>query len=266
MQRGTNNRFKRNFLILAISLLLSGSGAANAEGNATAGPVAIKSTQDLVNWMTFYYMHPQPDLLVPALMFADQNGMVQQGEAPLTAFVSRLFAQNPKRLGVWLEQLDALTPKSKPMLWSSLWWSGTVESKEALNKLLVKLPPKSQDYLMSQMAKPAEPIEEMEIKSPAVLDELWGAFSATGDDKYIVRLMTALPWIYDASGDFNKLSIGGAARWSLASNAQQHPKVMKLCLKAKETKPELRKALELVLADAAKTPEGNQQAVTRTAQ
>lgn len=267
MQRCKKN-MTRNVLLLAISLILSGADAAIAQGKpeVPAAPAAITSTQDLVNWMTYYYMHPQPDLLVPALIYADSNGLVQKGEAPLTAFVSRVFALNPKRIPTWTAQLEALSAKSKPMLWSALWWSNTVEGKETLNKLATTLPPKSQDFILAQMGKPAEPIEQMEIKSPEVLDELWGAFSATGDEKYVTRLMTALPWTYDASGDFNKLSIGGVARWSLTSNALQHPKVLKLCVKARESQPELRKALDHVLAEVQKGSQPNQQASTRTAQ
>jgi hypothetical protein len=266
MQLGSKKSLTCSALLLAISLVMSGSGAAVAQAKADtgAGPTSIQSPQDLIQWMTYYYMHPQPDLLAPALIYADANGLVEKGEAPLTAFVSRVFAQNPKRVGPWAEQLNAaLSPKSKPMLWSALWWSNTVEGKEQLNKLAQSLPAKSQDMILAQMAKPAVPIETMEMKSPEVLDELWGAFSATGDEKYVSRLMGALPWIYDPSGDFNKLSIGGAARWSLTSNAQQHPKVMKLCVKARETRPELRKALDQVLADAAKA---QQQASTRSTQ
>lgn len=267
MPRRTN-QWMRTVLLVATSIVLTNANGALAQtkSDPTAGPTAVQSTPDLVQWMTYYYMHPQPDLLVPALIYADQNGLIAKGEAPLTAFVSRVFEQNPKRIANWAEQLDALSPKAKPMFWSALWWSNTVEGKEALNKLLVTMPPKSQEWVMAQMSKPAEPIEQMAIKSPEVLDELWGAFSATGDEKYVTRLMSTLPWQYDPSGDFTKLSISGAARWSLSSNAQQHPKVMKLCLKARETHPELRKALDQVLTEAAKGSQAGHQASTRTAQ
>lgn len=266
MQRGRKN-FVHSTLLVALSLMLCGSPAALAEKvDPTAPPASVQSVQDLQQWMTYYYMHPTPNLLVPALLFADKEGLVQKGEAPLTAFVSRVFAQNPKQIENWVAQLaPAMSSKSLPMLYSSLWWSNTLEGKEVLGKLVQSLPQKTQEYLLAQMAKPAEPIEQMEIKSPEVLDELWGAFSATGDDKYVLRLMSALPWSYDPSGDFTKLSIGGAARWSLSSNAIQHPKVRALCIKARETHPEWRKALDQVLAEANK-PSTNQQASTRTAQ
>jgi hypothetical protein len=266
MQRGNKKNFVQSAMLLAVSLMICGSGGAFAQkADPTAGPTSISSPQDLVQWMTYYYMHPQPDLVVPAILFADQNGFVQKGEAPLTAFLSRVFAENPKRIEGWVGQLaPAMSSKSLPMLYSALWWSNTLEGKEVLGKLAASLPQKTQEYLMAQMAKPAEPIEEMEIKSPEVLDELWGAFSATGDDKYVTRLMSTLPWNYDPSGDFTRLSIAGAARWSLTSNAQQHPKVKALCLKARETHPELRKALDQVLGDTAKSAT-TQQASTTTA-
>lgn len=266
MQGRKTKHLKRSLLLLAVSLLLPGGNIAFAEQkDTTAGPTAVRSTEDLVQWMTYYYLHPQPDLLVPALIYADQNGLVEKGEAPLTAFVSQVFATNPKRIANWVPQLDALSSKSKQMVWSALWWANTVEAKEALNKLVVNLPQKSQEVLLAQMGKPPEAIEAMEIKSPEVLDELWGAFSATGDEKYVYRLMTALPWTYDTNGDYNKLTIGGAARWSLVSNAQQHPKVLKICQKARETHPEWKKALDVVLAEASKNSH-NQQASTPTAQ
>lgn len=269
MQRRTKKGLLVSVLMLATSLAICNAPAlAQSKSDPTAAPASVQSAQDLVQWMTYYYMHPQPDLLVPALLYADTNGLVEKGEAPLTAFVSRVFAQNPKRIAAWSEQLsNALSAKSKPMFWSALWWSNTVEGKEALQKMLQTMPQKSQEYVLAQMGKPAEAIELMQIKSPEVLDELWGAFSATGDDKYVNRVMTALPWSYDPNGDFTKLSIGGAARWSLSSNAVQHPKVLKLCMQARQTHPELKKALDQIIADASKAAQTqNQQASTRNTQ
>ena len=190
------------FFLLAMSVSVLGMPGANAEAIApvvkppidTSAPASIKSSQDLVQWMTYYYLHPQPELLAPAVLYADSTGLLAQGQAPLTAFVSRVFAQNPDKIPGWVAELQPLSSKGKKIIWSALWWSGTVQGKDQLSKMLLTLPQKDQDVVMAQMAQPAEPIEHMEIRSPEVLDELWGAFSATGDDKYVTRLMTALPW------------------------------------------------------------------------
>ena len=61
-----------------------------------------------------------------------------------------------------------------------------------------------------------------------VLDALWGYFMATGDDAPVVRIMAALPWM-EVRGDIPRLSVGGAAKWSLTSNAAQHERVLRIC-------------------------------------
>jgi hypothetical protein len=218
----------------------------------TAAPAAINSTEDVVQWMTYYYLHPQPDLLVPALQYADANGLIEKGQAPLTAFVSRVFAQNPARIAGWTKELESLSPQGKPLLWSALWWSNTVEGKQSLEELMKTLTEKQAGEVLQQMAHPATPIEQLEVKTPEVLDELWGAYSATGDEKYVNRLISVLPWQYDHSADYMRMTIGSAARWSLTSNAQQHPAVLKICLKARDAQPQLKGILDKIITDATK--------------
>jgi len=61
-----------------------------------------------------------------------------------------------------------------------------------------------------------------------VLDALWGNFMATGSKKPVERIMAVLPWV-DVKGDTSRLLVGGAAQWSLTSNAIQHDLVFKFC-------------------------------------
>jgi hypothetical protein len=65
-------------------------------------------------------------------------------------------------------------------------------------------------------------------QGPWVLDALWGKFMATGERAPVERIITTLPWL-DIKGDINRLLVGGSARWSLASNAIQHKRVLKIC-------------------------------------
>jgi hypothetical protein len=285
MQSGINRQQTKHSFLLALSLSLltsfstaavladdlqSGSKAAptNIAGVDTSAPKSINAPEDLQRWMEFYYLHPQPELLVPALHFADSSGLVKQGEAPLTAFVSRIFAQNPKSIAGWTASLSDLSPASRPMLWSALWWSSTIEGKEQLNKLATSYPnPRDQDAVLSQMAKPSEPVDQMAMNRPEVLDELWGAFSATGDEKYINRLISTLPWLTDNGGDYIKLTIAGAAKWSLVSNARVHPKVLACVMQARQNQPALKRTLDAVIAEAQKASTNqNQQAASNTSQ
>lgn len=214
-------------------------------------PSAINSQSDLIAWMTYYYLHPQPDLLVPGILLADKQGLLDDtGRAPLMAFVSQVFSQNPGKIKTWSEQLQALKPTSKSLLYTALYWSPAPEARETLDKIIQTLPEKAQAELKTQTAHPAEPIEKMDITTPAVLDELWGSFCATGDERYVNRLLTVLPWCDSDGKDLMKLMIGGAAKWSLTSNAEQHPRVMSICLKARDCRPELKKVLTEVIEKA----------------
>ena len=80
---------------------------------------------------------------------------------------------------------------------------------------------------------------EIPINSPMVLDMLWGAFMASGDEKYIIRIISALPNVnIDIKEDHSKFMIGGTARWLLTSNAIQHEIVFKICKEQVSRQPE----------------------------
>src|ERR1019366_1352485 len=89
-----------------------------------------------------------------------------------------------------------------------------------------------------------------EITSPQFLDALWASFFATGDERYVWRLISALPMV-DTKGDVSKMLIGGAAQWSLTSNAIQHGRVMEICEAQLNTLPDDQKpALKKVIDSA----------------
>ena len=89
-------------------------------------------------------------------------------------------------------------------------------------------------------------------RGPWVLDALWGYFMATGDDAPLARIMAALPWV-NVRGDVSRLLVGGAARWSLISNAIQHSPVMASCREQVKIQPkEVADVLREVIAQAEK--------------
>jgi hypothetical protein len=218
-------------------------------------PRQIASKEELGRWMTYYYLHPQPDLLVPAVLYAESQGFLTgDARTPLVAFISHVFAQNPARIAGWSQALSAMQEPNRTALWTALWWSATKEGKDALDGIMKGLPPKAQTFLQTQMAHPPQPFDQQDISTPAVLDELWASWSATGEERYVRRLMTVLPWAAAEQKDLNKMTIGGAARWSLTSNAQQHPRVLKLCMQVRDNDPQLRPYLEPIIT-AATSPE-----------
>jgi hypothetical protein len=215
-------------------------------------PKAINTAQDLNQWLTYYYLHPQPDLVVPATLLAEKKGfLASDNGGPYMAFLSLVFAKNPTRVGSWIQQLDAIPPKDRPMLWTALYWSHTPEAQKLLDQIIKTLPEKTRKSLIEQVAKPPVPIESVDVTSPAVLDMLWGAFFATGDDKYVKRMISTLPW-ESQNKDLTRMQVAASARWSLTSNAEQHSRVLKICQQVRDAQPELKAQLDPVIEKATK--------------
>lgn len=212
----------------------------------------MKTMDDLTRWMTYYYVHPQPEFTVQAILLADQNNLLEgDSVAPFQGFLSKVFEANPQQIPTWFSQLGALKDASKTVLLTAVWWSNTKEGKTLLDNIANSLPEKAKTEFHKQIDKKADDLDKMAIESPDVLDVLWGAFSATGDERYIKRLMDPISWGDKENKDLNKLLISSAASWSIASNIVQHPRVKEICEKLQEDAG-LKAYAERVLAESAK--------------
>ena len=65
------------------------------------------------------------------------------------------------------------------------------------------------------------------VQSAKHLDELWGEYFRTENPWAIKRIISALKYVNSKQG--NAIIVGNAAKWSLTSNASQHPKVLNIC-------------------------------------
>jgi hypothetical protein len=94
--------------------------------------------------------------------------------------------------------------------------------------------------------------EREEPLSVAALDDYWAAFVATGDKVHVEKVISALPLV-EVRGDVDRLMIGGAAKWSLSSNAYQHSRVLEICKAAAMVAEEPgKKLLNEIIAEAEK--------------
>ena len=214
----------------------------------------LKTVDDLSRWMTYYYVHPQPEFIVPAIILADKSGLLEgDSVAPFQAFLSGVFEKNPERITEWFTQLGSIKDGSKTVILTAIYWTNSKEAKTLLTNIAGTLPEKAKVEFHKQIDKPAESLDKLPIDSPDVLDILWGAFSATGDEKYVKRLMSTLTWSDHESKDLNKMLIASAASWSLSSNVDQHPKVKEICQSVRSKEPTMKAYIDRVFADAAKS-------------
>lgn len=220
---------------------------------------AIKTTDDLSRWMNYYYLHPQPDLMIQAIDYIQKNNLASNdARNSLIAFFSQLIAQNPQKLAAWTEHFKSMDERMKGILWTAMWQADTPESKKQLVIFTNSLSPEIKKAT-SKMPAPVA-IEKMPIQGPGALDRLWSCFCATGDERYVKRVIEVLPppdthGAKQVPGNVaSEMMRAGAAKWSLTSNAHQHKKVLAICMQIKQqTKdPTLKKELTAVIEKAQK--------------
>lgn len=200
---------------------------------AVAPAVAVtpfQSQDEFGKWLTFYYQNPEPSRVPEAINYMSKSGLLDNKGAypPISGFLSGAFRDNPDKMASWLGQLGSLDERHLGVVVLGVWYAGLPQSQKTAYALLEKHAKLKAEYAYLYKGSPA-PIEEIPLEQgPWVLDALWGKFMATGDSAPVKRIATTLPWI-DGKGDVTRLLTGGAARWSLTSNAVQHKRVLDIC-------------------------------------
>ncbi len=204
-------------LLLAFSLCLSTPTTTSAEEKTPANGD---------DWLTFYYRNPRPDQLIPQLKAWSSEGTLQDqnARAPLLGFLSQVFRQNTDQIASWYQQTKDLPPKDQELINMAIWISNTKESNQLLEK---ELP-------TAFAGKTPPDILTLKLDSSSALDLLWGYYFATGDSKALRRIAAMFRYA-DAPEKVDGLPEGRsplyvilpkAAKWSISSNARQHPKVL----------------------------------------
>ena len=230
--------------LAAALLVLLASAAAHAQ------PFA--DIEQAGQWFTYYYLKPDPDRLPQALRLMSDEGMLKEdkGAAPVTGFLSGVLRANPKRARELVSRLSFLPEDEQSIVLLGLWYSAVPEAKAILKELTASMPAQGA-RIAFLLATPALPVVEVPPDQGAwVLDAWWGYFFATGDELPVKALIATLPWA-QIHGDVGRQMVGGAARWSLASNAAQHDRVLAICKAQMAAQPaEVAKLLAEVVQSA----------------
>lgn len=225
------------------------------ESNPTviASAAEVTTEKQLDEWLMYYYLHPRPDLTVSAIHLMSKKGWLSKAssQSPVSSFLAQVFVSNSDKTKSWLTELRASSDDQKTMAALSVWMAHTSNSVSLLESAGATGSPLYQDYVRRLLMDDHPPdFLKDTISSAGFLDALWGSFFATGDERYVQRLISALP-LLDTKGDVARMLIGGAAQWSLTSNAVQHPKVMEICEKELKTLPDDQKpTLEKIIESA----------------
>ena len=191
----------------------------------------FSSIDDFSKWMTYYYVDPEPQRIPSAIKFYSDSSLYNKENTRMitAAFFAALFKKDNELMKKSFDDISATgSENSRLILLNALHMVNSEESRALIKKAeaewksegLKNAIKKAISSSVSDIFK--EPVHEAEH-----LDMLWATFLATGDKEPVRKIISALHLLEDGHGI--EIVVGGAARWSLISNALQHKIVYQVC-------------------------------------
>lgn len=180
-------------------LLLAWMGVAFAQQ-----PPAVRTAKDIEELTQTYYEKPRPEIITAVIRALQATRLFYTANAipPYVGFFSEVFTANPGRVAVWREHIASLQHPTKGVLE----WAMSVSKDGG--------------------------VLQIEGQSAALNDMYWGAFFASGNERYVYKLIEQLRLV-DERDDRETFAVGGASKWSLASIARSHARVRAILEAAK---------------------------------
>lgn len=211
------------FVLLSIFLI-------SINTQAKSDQIMFISDEQFSNWMTYYYLSPTPDSIYQAIKYFCNSKLYNDRLTLsfMSFFVGALRDKDAFLKEIYDKMNQNSTVKEKIFFLDILWLINNDVSKKLIEEANVRWSDESvQDKIERQNRSRPYDILTMPIISPQALDMLWATFFATGDEKVVQRIISVIHLSKDGKGQ--EILIGGAALWSLKSNAKQHKKVMDIC-------------------------------------
>ncbi|TXG79846.1 MAG: hypothetical protein E6R11_02020 [Rhodocyclaceae bacterium] len=219
-----------------LALALSGLFAC---GTMQASASEPWSNETLSRWITYYYLKPNPELFDDAMRTMTSAGWLEEGSStgPMLGFIAGVVRSNPGKLKVWMEEFEKLDDQKLSTVALGIWYAALPESRKAVFSMMEGRTGVNERLNFLQSGTPLK-ITEIPLEQGSwVLDANWGYFMATGEREPVLRIISALSWLDEGEGA-HRILVGGAARWSLMSNAVQHKKVLEICESQAAVQPE----------------------------
>jgi hypothetical protein len=234
--------------LLTPLLVIAGSSVSKTTTEVSERQPDIITAEQASHWMQQYYTEPEPDKLMPAMKVLAKAGALDKPNLCIIIFVGAVFADNPERINQWVTEFQEFTPEQQIYyLLSALWYANTEKSLKALKTIRANASAIVSKHIDHLLENPAPPPLKKAVTTPASLDVFWSEYFATGDERFVIKIIQVLPW--SSEGETDHGTIGSAAVWSLTSNAKQDPHVLAICeqqldKQSSTVKPYLQKVIE----------------------
>lgn len=227
----------------------------------------FESDRALADWVESYYRHPEPTRLACAAeTFAKSPGLFGESglRRPFSNFIAAAyFALPPLEREDVLRAFDTQQDEDGRIVFvNGVWFMDSAESRDLVYRLRGRW---TTPRLASQLRRMSEeqPRALLGILAPKYEDELqrlaqdidclWMRFLATGDQAYVLRVLSAASYSVKAPSKGDEL-LGYTARWSLRVNLRHERVRQILQARLAQAGDEERQVIENVLERGAPQP------------
>jgi hypothetical protein len=237
----------RLIAVLSISLIFIAS-IASAAPRADEPP----SAEAVLGWINQYRLKPEPHRVPEAIRAAGKLGAFKDPEQAgvYIGFLAGILNANPARAESMIAKILPLPPDQQWVIVRAIAYSGLKQWKGMLHGFKMHMPgrvPMIDKYLagklptleqieyvkdepsaLARLFRKTEERKEARLEpTPDLIDTLWGFYFATGDYGPIGRIVAMLPWSEDPD-DVERLTLGGMAKYTLASNSARDAELLKM--------------------------------------
>lgn len=201
---------------------------------------SFQDMDDFKSWFVYYYETPKPEELTSAIIYMEKNGLLLEYPEVASMFISQIFISHPESAPLWIESWDkVLSERQWTVVIVALWLADNKEFNKIATAQLNHIPAeKSQKMtkMIHKMAPRALNPLYADINHIGQINMLWAGFSATGDKKYVDRVIDLISR-FARPNKIQQKSLGEAALVSLAQNTLMHRSVEESVKKAEKNHP-----------------------------
>ena len=197
------------------------------------------SAESMLAWIDRYHLEPAPDRIVDAVRRMVRLGLLRDPEKAglFVGFIAGVLSESPAQADKAIARMFPMPPEDQGALVLAVVYSGLPNWKEIATGTLIERMPARQALLRKHLYGKHVPLLEVPLDSGTeMLDTLWGFYLATGRTEAVIRMLSALPWAKDKK-DVARLTVGGVAKWTLATNASRDKGLLETLRRALPTQP-----------------------------
>ena len=201
-------------------------------------PQGFETADQLLGWMTAYREMPDPNRLPQAIHAMSRLGLLRDMDSAglYVGFAAGVLGANPAMAEALVTRMFPRPPEEQGIIIRAIAYSGLADWRGLLAKFVERMPARRKQ-IEAQLFGKGETLETVALDTgPAPIDTLWGYHFATGSFQPVERIISTLPWAADKS-NVERLTIGGIAKWTLASNAMRDKALLDQLREAAAGKP-----------------------------